>query len=196
MKRIKFVKSILVAIVAFPFMSFDFLNKKDCYTDADVEGPFFRDGAPSRINLADSYTGKGVSLIVKGYVYGNDCQTPIKNAQIDIWHASPDGQYDLNSDKYMFRGKLFTDKKGFYQFKTLMPKGYKDGGLDRPKHIHYRVSSDAHKMLITQLYFKGDEKLKNDPFVIQNNGFKRAKTLQEITTGDFEMTFNINLKPK
>ncbi len=194
MKRINFIKSITAAIIASPLLSFAFNDRRECYTDADVQGPFFRNGAPNRFNLADGYTGKGIPLLVEGYVFGGDCQTPLSNAKIDIWHASPKGEYDQNTDKFLFRAEIFTDNTGFYQFKTMVPKGYKDGGLDRPKHIHYRVTAKEHKMLITQLYFHGDEKLKNDPFVIQNNGFKRAKEFEKSNEGIAKITFNVNLK--
>jgi len=198
MKRLKFIQSISAMIMAIPLLSFDIFSakEKECYTDPDVQGPFFRDGAPTRLNLAKGYKGDGDSLLVSGFVFGGDCNTPLINAQIDIWHASPTGEYDLNSDKYLFRGTLFTDKKGCYHYETLVPKGYKDGGLDRPKHIHYRVTANDHKTLVTQLYFTGDEKLENDPFVRMNDGYRRVKTPQKTDVGGYEMTFDINLRPK
>ncbi|NAY91277.1 hypothetical protein GTQ34_05030 [Muricauda sp. JGD-17] len=196
MKRKDFLKSFLVGL-SLPFFAFGKSGqKKTCFTDADVEGPFFRKGAPKRLNLAEGYKEKGTILYVQGHVFGKKCIEPVKNATIDIWHASPKGQYDLNSDTFLFRGRLRTDDNGFYEYKTLLPKGYRDGGLDRPKHIHYKVRAEGYQELTTQLYFAGDEKLKSDFFVIRNRGMKRAMTPTTNEKGELKVTFNLAIKPK
>ena len=194
MKRVEFIKGLFTAIAVFSFLSFK-TKTEDCNTDSDVEGPFFRPGSPDRLDLASGYKKEGKKLLVNGTVFGNDCKTPLNNALIEIWHASPEGNYDLTSDKFLFRGKIYTDDMGRYSFHTLIPKGYKDGGLDRPKHIHYKVISKSHKTLITQLYFQGDEKLKNDPFVLRNKGYKRTKHLKPISSNEFKVRFDIYLQP-
>ena len=38
------------------------------------------------------------------------------------------------------------------------------GGVMRPAHIHFRVSELLHVPLTTQLYFKGDPNIANDPW--------------------------------
>ena len=198
MKRLKFIQSIAAVIMGLPLLSFYIFSakEKECYTDPDVKEPFFRDGAPTRLDLAKGYEGAGDRLLVSGQVFGGDCSSPLKRAQIDIWHASPKGEYDLSSNKFLFRGTLFTDKKGYYHYETLVPKGYKDGGLDRPKHIHYRITANEHHTLVTQLYFTGDEKLKNDPFVRINDGYRSVKTPQKTAAGDYKMSFDISMRPK
>jgi len=196
MNRQVFIKKLLMSVLSFSFLSFSAKKRDTCYTDSDVEGPFFRSGSPSRLNLSEGFKGRGKNLTVEGIIYGKDCKTPIENALIEIWHANPEGNYDLTSDKYLFRGKIYTDKMGRYSFETLIPKGYKDGGLDRPKHIHYMIEATGHQTLITQLYFQGDEKLKNDPFVLQNKGYKRTKQLTPISSNEFKIRFDIYLKSK
>lgn len=171
-------------------------SKEECFTDADVQGPFHRMGAPERSNLAEDYSGKGRLLEVRGTVYSGDCSTPIANAKIDLWHAGPDGQYDERSDKFIFRGIVKTNEQGQYFFKTLIPAGYRDGGLDRPAHLHYIVTADKHHRLVTQLYFKGDSKLNNDIFIQQNNGMKRALQYPVNSQGVHEMEFDIVLRPR
>ncbi len=194
MKRLTFIKAFLLGLIARPGKAFGPAKIEDCHTSADVQGPFFRPGAPSRVDLAAGYAGEGDPLHVEGRVFGQDCQTALAGANIEVWHAGPDGQYDLSSGEYLFRGHLTTDEQGRYHFTTLVPKGYRDGPLDRPRHIHYIVKAKGHRTLVTQLYFQGDEKLKDDIFVQQNNGLQRAKAMQTHPDGGFQMIFDISLR--
>lgn len=171
-------------------------QRNPCVTDTDVQGPFHRRGAPERTDLAKGYEGNGRKLRVAGRVFQADCTTPIANATIDLWHASPEGQYDQTTEKYMFRGVIKTDRSGSYSFDTLIPKGYKDGPLDRPAHIHFIVEAPKFKKLITQIYFKDDPKLEGDIFIKQNNGHKRALSYPINTDGVHEMSFDIVLDPQ
>ena len=189
-----YMMAIASAISAIPRQAFA-SEKGNCFTDADVQGPFHRAGAPVRFNLADGYQGvSGKPLEVHGKVYSADCNTPIPNAKIDLWHAGPDGLYDEHSNKFVFRGVIQTNEQGEYFFKTLLPAGYKDGALDRPAHIHYIITADGHQKLVTQLYFKGDPKLKNDLFIQRNNGLKRALEFSANTRGIHEIKFDIVLR--
>lgn len=165
-----------------------------CATDSDVQGPFFRKGAPARTNLAADYKGAGRLLHVHGTVFGPDCTAPLSDARIELWHADPSGHYDLDSDKFLFRGLVRTDSKGRYTFETMIPAGYKDGPLDRPAHIHYMVEAPGHKKLVTQLYFEGDPKLEGDIFIRQNNGKKRALPYPQNREGVHVVEFNLVLK--
>lgn len=165
-----------------------------CHTDGDVQGPFLREGAPDRHDLAKDYAGVGKKLEVRGTVLSEDCITPVSNALIQLWHAGPDGQYDQYSNKFVFRGYIHTGKRGEYFFKTLIPAGYKDGALDRPAHIHFIITEKSHKKLTTQVYFKDDPKLEGDIFVKQNNGMKRALPYPKDEQGVHQMWFDITLK--
>lgn len=61
--------------------------------------------------------------------------------------------------------RIKMDAQGHYVFRTLIPAPYRDGGLDRPRHIHYIITAPGHRKLVTQLYFEGDERLDRDTFV-------------------------------
>ena len=78
------------------------------------------------------------------------------NALIESWQCDEDEHYDNVSDEYLYRGALRTGKDGKYSFKTIVPVPYKDGEGWRPSHIHFRISSNDHQDLITQIYFEGD----------------------------------------
>jgi protocatechuate 3,4-dioxygenase beta subunit len=164
-------------------------------TGQDVEGPFFRHGAPQRTVLH-----RGVEaeiLTVRGTVSGRrgrDGFVPIARARVEIWHASPTGIYDNDTDGYLYRGHFFTDEDGSYSFETATPMGYRDGPFDRPAHIHYKVTADRFEPLTTQLYFRGDPKMVDDVFVRENDGTARAVLLERIEPGRFLTRFDIRLE--
>src|SRR6185503_20939349 len=84
---------------------------------------------------------------------------------VDVWHASAGGEYDNNSDKFQFRGRMRPGRCGRYRFETVMPGQYDLGEAKRPAHIHFKISAAGYRPLTTQLYFKGDPWLARDPFV-------------------------------
>jgi len=97
-------------------------------------------------------------LILSGHVYDNcDTNKPIPNVKLDIWHANPLGEYSAGND-YTCRAVIYTDSKGYYQFTSLMPGRYDDGGY-RPAHIHFKIAENLasrYLNLTTQLYFNVD----------------------------------------
>ncbi len=139
-----------------------FQDKKLEITESNIEGPFYRKDAPFRAKLAEGL--KGDPLAISGKVLAPD-GTLLKDAVVDVWQADKEGDYDNESDKYLLRGRLRTDKDGLYTYETVMPGQYDLGESKRPAHIHYKVAVDGHKKLTTQLYFKGDKYIEKDPFV-------------------------------
>src|SRR3954467_6237180 len=71
-------------------------------TVANVEGPYYKAGAPERDTFVDDQT-PGTRLIISGHVLDTDCH-PIAGAVLDMWQANNDGVYD--SQGYAFRGKI------------------------------------------------------------------------------------------
>jgi catechol 1,2-dioxygenase len=131
-------------------------------TEDNIQGPFYRKDAPFRSKLAEGL--KGTSLTVSGRVLSPD-GTPLRDAVVDVWHASAEGEYDNQSSNFHLRGRIRTDKDGLYRYETLMPGQYDLGDAKRPAHVHYKVAAEAHRALTTQLYFKGDRWIDRDPFV-------------------------------
>jgi catechol 1,2-dioxygenase len=149
-------------------------------TSANVLGPFYRAGAPARAKLTDP-AETGDVLVVSGTVYGPDCRTPLPGALLDVWQADHAGQYDIKepanlTDRAQFRlrGRLLTDAQGRYEIETIVPGRYpippglpgleRYAGLTRPAHIHFIVMHPLYGPLTTQLYFKGDPHLSQDPW--------------------------------
>ncbi|WP_276319571.1 hypothetical protein [Crenobacter cavernae] len=106
---------------------------------------------------------------------------PLPGALIEVWQANHAGLYDTNkpgnfteATTFHLRGMLYTNEKGQYETETIMPGRYpvppnlpgleKYAGLTRPAHIHMRVMESLHVPVTTQLYFKGDPFIANDPW--------------------------------
>jgi catechol 1,2-dioxygenase len=149
-------------------------------TDSEILGPFYRFGAPFRSRLAGP-DEPGDRLVLTGTVFSSDCRTPLPGALIEVWQANHAGLYDTNkpgnftdATTFQLRGMLYTNEKGQYEIETILPGRYpippnlpgleKYAGLTRPAHIHFRIMESLHVPVTTQLYFKGDPFLANDPW--------------------------------
>ncbi len=131
-------------------------------TTTDILGPFYRPGAPFRIDLVRPGT-KGEILHFSGTIFGKDGKTPLKNSLVEIWHCNEDGVYDNTSDEYIYRSSWRTGDDGTYHFRTILPVPYQAGPtLTRPAHIHMRISETKMQDLVTQVYFKGDQHIAED----------------------------------
>lgn len=165
----------------------------DCETTNDILGPFYRPNVPVRNDLT-SKDLKGTVVELKGKVFGSDCVTPTGNAMVEIWHCDTEGEYDNHSKDFQLRGKWFSDAKGDYSFKTILPGKYLNGALYRPAHIHFRVTVEGSRELISQIYFKGDPHIIEDPWASKKEAIHRILpiTLEDIY-GNLTVVFNIYL---
>jgi protocatechuate 3,4-dioxygenase beta subunit len=133
-----------------------------CQPTADnIEGPFFKAGAPSRSVLV-SPGDAGERLQVSGSVLSTDCR-PLSGAEMDIWQADATGTYDLEGFRY--RGRLRTAEDGSFAIDTIVPGRYLNGSRYRPAHIHIKLHAPGRRPLTTQLYFPGDPYNQGDPFI-------------------------------
>jgi protocatechuate 3,4-dioxygenase beta subunit len=110
-------------------------------TPADMEGPFYKPGAPARES-----TGRG--FVVSGVVRSAATCQPIPGARVEWWQANPRGQYD---DAH--RGAQAAGDAGVYRFETDFPPPY----AGRPSHVHLKASAPGHRPLTTQLYPKAGQ---------------------------------------
>jgi catechol 1,2-dioxygenase len=149
-------------------------------TESEILGPFYRFGAPFRSRLVGP-DEPGDRLVLTGTVFSSDCRTPLPGALIEVWQANQAGLYDTNkpgnfteATSFDLRAMLYTNEKGQYEIETIVPGRYpippdlpgleKYAGLTRPAHIHFRVLESLHVPVTTQLYFKGDPFIANDPW--------------------------------
>jgi len=148
-------------------------------TEATVTGPFFVDGAPF-IELGGDLSGGAVGepCWVEGTVADTEGR-PVPGARIEIWEADEDGFYDVQyagNDRLAARGHLFSDADGAFRFWGLTPTPYPiphDGPVGRlldatgrspmrASHLHFMVTADGLRRVITHIFVRGDELLERD----------------------------------
>ncbi len=198
MKRKNFLKVLGWTAFAMSTTGFKLVEENgrfqtDCATSRDMLGPFFRKDAPRRNDLTYSGNTTEVPLKVIGQVFGADCKTPLKNIDLDIWHCDHKKHYDMESEEFRCRGKITTDENGAYWFKTFVPPPY--GG--RPKHIHYLLKGiDGYQELATQLYFKGDTKIKKNNWVKYRWDERRILEIYKNEEALSEVRLDLYLQPR
>jgi protocatechuate 3,4-dioxygenase beta subunit len=124
-------------------------------TLTEIEGPYFRLGAPERSNLLEP--GDKPELVLTGRVL-NEKGTPIPGAIVNIWSSDAVGNYDMIGYKY--HGYQVTDAQGRYQFTTIIPGCYEPRDA---KHIHVKLQGNS-SPITTQLYIDGEPGNEDDPF--------------------------------
>ena len=148
-------------------------------TEATVTGPFFVEGAPL-IELGGDLSGGAVGepCWVEGTVADTEGR-PVPGARIEIWEADEDGFYDVQyagNDRLAARGHLFSDADGAFRFWGLTPTPYPiphDGPVGRllaatgrspmrASHLHFMVTADGLRRVITHIFVRGDELLERD----------------------------------
>lgn len=199
MKRRAFTKLTGLSVIAISTTGFIRFNGKsyegDCVTTTDILGPFYRPNSPERDNLAIAGM-PGDIVELSGIVRHKDCQTPYKNAKVELWHCSNDEIYDNDSDEYRYRGTTYCDANGRYKFRSQMPVPYDaGGGLIRPAHFHLMVSAPGYQSLITQIYFQGDPYLEKDPWAAAKKAEYRKIKVEE-DNGIKKVVFDCNMNDK
>lgn len=170
-----------------------------CKTTNDILGPFYRPDAPLRSDLTTP-SSPGKLICVKGKVMGPDCSSPLDGALIEIWHCDTLGNYDNSSPRFDNRAKWMTEADGNYTFKTIMPGKYLNGELYRPSHIHFRITCQGYKEIISQIYFKGDPDISHDPWA--SDPMAKQRVLDVLPMGvqstgngeNLEVTFNVYME--
>ncbi len=149
-------------------------------TDAALLGPFWRARAPL-CKAGDSiarHGDGGEPFTVSGRVTDIHGK-PLAGAEVDVWQASPVGLYE-NQDEGQpdmnLRGRFVTDGEGRYALRSVLPAGYPvptDGPCGellaaqvrhpyRPAHVHFMVSLDGYRTLITQVFADEEENMESD----------------------------------
>ena len=116
-------------------------------TPREIEGPYFRLGAPLRSNLLEP--GDKPELFLSGRVL-NEKGKPIPNAIVALWSSDAVGNYDMIG--YRYHGYQVTDAGGQYEFTTIIPGCYQPR---EAKHLHVRVQGNS-SPVTTQLYIEGE----------------------------------------
>ncbi len=193
MERRKFLQVAGLSAYACSLSGFTFVNEETgnidgCPTTRDMLGPFYKKDAPFR-NIINADSTDRLSIKVTGKVISCQTQAPLANTLIDIWHCDDRKNYD--EEGYQCRGRFYTDESGFYWFKTFIPPPY--GG--RPKHIHFLVNKqEGYKELVTQLYFKGDRRIKLKNWVKYPWDQKRILEIKQNEQNESEVNLDLYLE--
>jgi protocatechuate 3,4-dioxygenase beta subunit len=161
-------------------------------TEDDIEGPFYRAGAPERANIVPD-GAPGVRLHLTGTVSVRSAAgvcTLLSGAVLDFWQANDAGAYD-SSAEFLYRGKVTTAEDGSFALETIIPGHYLNGNQYRPAHIHVKANGQGTTLLTTQLYFEGDEFNEIDPWFDP----VLAMALEDDGQGGKNATFDFVLRP-
>jgi hydroxyquinol 1,2-dioxygenase len=147
-------------------------------TEATVLGPFFVSRSPEIPLGGDIAAGAvGEPCWVSGTVTDTD-GNPVAGALIEVWETDGDGLYDVQypDGRIASRGHLRSDTDGAYQFWALKPVPYPiphDGPVGalldavgrapmRASHLHFMVTAQGKRTLVTHIFVCGDEYLDRD----------------------------------
>ncbi|MDH6289715.1 hydroxyquinol 1,2-dioxygenase [Rhodococcus opacus] len=147
-------------------------------TEATVFGPFFVEDSPQVALGGDIASGAGGQPCwVEGSVQDTAGQ-PVGGARIEVWEADEDGLYDVQYDDNRTAGRahLFSAEDGTFRFWAVTPTPYPiphDGPVGRmlaasgrspmrASHLHFMVSADGQRTLVTHIFVRGDEFLSSD----------------------------------
>lgn len=115
-------------------------------TPQQTEGPYFVDGMPNRTDITSETSngsvedGVPLALAINVYDVNDPSCTPLRNAQVDLWHANFQGVYSGVQEQGtrgtdFLRGYQMTDDNGTVRFTTVYPGWYEGRAI----HIHIKV---------------------------------------------------------
>ncbi len=157
----------------------DMVNSSPDGTPSSVLGPFHILGAPELPVGGDMKNENvGDTVVVGGRVLTANGQ-PIEGAEIEIWQTADNGLYsnqDATQPGYNLRARMTTDTVGRYLFSTIRPAPYTvpdDGPVGellhatgrhpwRPSHLHFIVTADGYRRLVTEVFPSDDPYLDQD----------------------------------
>ncbi|NBS82669.1 MAG: hydroxyquinol 1,2-dioxygenase [Betaproteobacteria bacterium] len=111
---------------------------------------------------------------------GKETEQTVAGARVDIWHADPRGEYDVQKpalDGAMrLRGVFHTDAAGRFHCWSIKPTCYPvptDGPVGlllkaskrhpmRPAHVHFMIDAKGFDRLITHVFEAGDRYIDSD----------------------------------
>ena len=188
----------------------DMVNSPKEGTPSSVLGPFHVLGAPVVPVGADlKGDNEGETLIVGGRVLSTDGQ-PIEGAEMEIWQTADNGLYsgqDAEQPEYNLRARIISDADGRYLFSTVRPVPYMvpdDGPVGellratgrhpwRPSHLHFIVTADGYRSLVTEVFPSDDEYLDEDAVF----GVREKLIMDYIERSDMtDLPDDLAIKPK
>jgi len=149
----------------------------------NVDSPF--EGYDPKIgdkNDLRSHNSRGQGITVSGKVYSKNGVTVRPNAQIKVWHLSPE------SSKYNHMGAFSANESGAYAFKTDMPNRT-TGKLPR---IYFKISHggnvvytelivDANRAYISHEHWENHKSLNDNLFPVYKKNLVETEIQFNVT---------------
>ncbi|SKY25096.1 dioxygenase [Gordonia sp. w5E2] len=144
-------------------------------TESTVFGPFFVEDSP-QIPLGGDISGgaSGEPCWVEGSVVDAEGRA-IPGARVEVWEADDEGFYDVQypDGRVAGRAHVHADAEGRFRFWALTPTPYPiphDGPVGRllaatgrspvrAAHLHFMVTADGARTLVTHIFVDGDPQL-------------------------------------
>ena len=182
-------------------------------SESTVLGPFYRENPPvlpKGASIIQKHYDNEETAYFEGYIRDEE-GNGIPGATIDVWEDAPNGIYEnLDPDQpdYNLRGRFETDEQGHYAFVAVRPVPYPipedetAGELlrfmghhpNRPGHMHFIVSKDGYRSLISQIYDADSEWLENDSvFAVKESLIGKFKPAPEGMDTDLHFEFDFVL---
>ena len=185
-------------------------------SESTVLGPFYRENPPvppKGASVVQKHFDNEESVYFEG-VIRDTAGKPLAGVTLDVWEDAPNGLYenhDPDQPDYNLRGRFETDANGHYAFRALRPVPYPipdnetAGELlrfmghhpNRPGHMHFIISKDGYRPLISQVYDGSSKWLDNDSvFAVKDSLVAQFhKAGPELDT-DLHVVFDFVLKPQ
>ncbi|MAC79969.1 MAG: hydroxyquinol 1,2-dioxygenase [Rhodobacteraceae bacterium] len=183
-------------------------------SESTVLGPFYRENPPVlpkgastvQMDFPDQET-----VYFEGHVRDAD-GTPLAGVILDVWEDAPNGLYenhDPDQPDFNLRGRFETDENGHYAFRAVRPVPYPipdnetAGELlrfmghhpNRPGHMHFILSKDGFRPLISQIYDSSSAWLDNDSvFAVKDSLVADFKPAPDGMDTDLHVDFDFTMK--
>lgn len=184
----------------------DMINSPPEATESSVLGPFHILGAPE-LPIGGDLIGDnpGGQVVVYGEVKSADGQL-IEGARLEIWQTADNGLYsnqDSGQSEFNLRCCQVTGADGKYGFSTVRPAPYtvpSDGPVGdllsatdrhpwRPSHLHFIVTAEGYRDLVTELFPEDDPYLDEDAvFGVRESLVLRYEQMNDVSALPLEFT--------
>lgn len=183
-------------------------------SESTVLGPFYRENPPvlpKGASTVQKNFDNQETVYFEGYVK-DPSGAPLEGVTMDVWEDAPNGLYenhDPDQPDFNLRGRFVTDADGHYAFRAVRPVPYPipdnetAGELlrymghhpNRPGHMHFILSKDGYRPLISQIYDSSSEWLDNDSvFAVKDSLIADFKPAGGDLDTDLHVTFDFVLK--
>jgi catechol 1,2-dioxygenase len=183
-------------------------------SESTVLGPFYRENPPvlpKGGSTIQKHFDNEETAYFEGYIKDEN-GNGIAGVTLDVWEDAPNGVYenlDPDQPEYNLRGRFETDENGHYAFVAVRPVPYPipddetAGELlrfmghhpNRPGHMHFIISKDGYRPLISQIYDADSAWLEDDSvFAVKESLIGKFKPAPKELGTDLHFEFDFALK--